>query len=446
MNEQERLQELLAGHYQLQWVIGTGGMSTVYLADDLRHQREVAIKVLRPEFASNPEFLSRFRNEAAASTRINSDHVVRTYDYLELREPHSQQILSVLIMEYVRGETLSDLLQRRSGPLEEGEALDILEQAAQGLATIHGLGLVHRDIKPGNLLITQNKRVKIADFGIAKAAASAPLTRTGMVVGTAQYVSPEQAQGLVVDTASDIYSLGVVGYEMLAGRRPFEGDSTVSVALAHINQAPPALPTTISAPAREVIATALRKEPSHRYRDGREYAQAISAARLGRRPAPVSAPPTTRIISPPQPASTSIMPPTQMARTSYEVPPAPERSGWITGVILVVVFGGVVALGFFLYRSGIIDELMQPSPPVQPSIVTVVPEEVVTVPAPEDIDTPAPPTEVEPEREDITEAPVIPDTPPTMVLPEPAQPIPADTPTVEIPAPPVDQSTQGEAQ
>ena len=142
-----------------------------------------------------------------------------------------------MALEYVRGESLADLLAREN-TLQEELALDVLEQAAHGLSIIHRMELVHRDIKPGNLLITQNGQVKITDFGIAKAAAAVPLTRTGMVVGTAQYVSPEQAQGKDVTPASDVYSLGVVGYEMLAGKRPFTGDSSVSIALAHINQEP----------------------------------------------------------------------------------------------------------------------------------------------------------------------------------------------------------------
>ena len=161
----------------------------------------------------------------------------------------------------------------------------MLEQAAHGLAVIHRMGLVHRDIKPGNLMLTQHGQVKITDFGIAKAAAAVPLTRTGMVVGTAQYVSPEQAQGMKVTAASDVYSLGVVGYELLSGKRPFNGDSSVSVALAHVSAEPPALPISVSAPARELIEIALRKDPGQRFRDGNEFQLAISQVRQGLRPA-----------------------------------------------------------------------------------------------------------------------------------------------------------------
>ena len=279
----EELQKLVGSNYELQWIIGHGGMSTVWLADDHSHEREVAIKVLRPEFSSNAEFLARFRNEALSAQGINSDNVVATYDYREV-ETDGGFTVCFIIMEYIRGESLADLIARE-GQLTEDVALDVLEQAAHGLAVIHRMGLVHRDIKPGNLMITQNGQIKITDFGIAKAAAAVPLTRTGMVVGTAQYVSPEQAQGMKVTSASDVYSLGVVGYEMLSGKRPFSGDSSVSVALAHVSAEPPALPISVSAPARELIEIALRKDPGNRFRDGNEFQLAIAQVRQGLRPA-----------------------------------------------------------------------------------------------------------------------------------------------------------------
>ena len=272
-------------HYSLNRVIGHGGMSTVWLADT--EQGPVAVKILRPEFSAAPEFVDRFRTEAESSLKINNPHVVRTYDYQD----------SSLVMEYVPGQSLADLLSHLGSgqPLAEDDALNILEQAASGLAAIHNAGLVHRDIKPGNLLLRDSSGtsvgdpargaiVKITDFGIVKAAQSVALTRTGMVVGTAQYVSPEQAQGFDVTPASDVYSLGVVGFEMLSGSRPFSGDSSVSVALAHISQAPPHIDAPISDAARELISIALRKDPASRYADGAEFAQAIAAVRRGQWP------------------------------------------------------------------------------------------------------------------------------------------------------------------
>ena len=209
-------------NYQLIDVIGHGGMSTVWLARD-RRGREVAVKKLKPELTGNAEFVQRFQNEARAAMQVNNPNVVQTYDFTD----------DAIVMEYVRGESLADLLAREAS-LPEDVALDVLEQAAHGLASIHRAGMIHRDIKPGNLLITEQGQVKITDFGIAKAASAVPLTQTGMVVGTAQYVSPEQAQGNPLGPASDVYSLGVVGYEMLTGHRPFTGDNSVSVSYTHL--------------------------------------------------------------------------------------------------------------------------------------------------------------------------------------------------------------------
>ncbi|MDO4928105.1 MAG: protein kinase [Corynebacterium sp.] len=371
----EELQRLIGDDYRLQWVVGNGGMSTVWLADDLRNQREVAIKVLRPEFSDNEEFLSRFRNEAIASEKIESENVVRTYDFRETTDGHGRT-LCFIIMEYVRGESLADMLARK-GHLEENIALDVLEQAAHGLSIIHRLGMVHRDIKPGNLLITQNGQVKITDFGIAKAAAAVPLTRTGMVVGTAQYVSPEQAQGREVGPASDIYSLGVVGYEMLAGHRPFSGDSSVSVAIAHINQAPPALPTSISAQSREFIGICLRKDPAHRYANGNEMALAVRAVRQGKRPPQPQSMPKQRIAPQPVPTAatqmlgataqpTTVMPattgqaPIQYPTTGYQhantrIPQQKQSSGVAGGLLAAVLVAGLIGLGVWAYTSGVFD-------------------------------------------------------------------------------------------
>ncbi len=364
--EQQRLQELIGPDYRLQWVIGHGGMSTVWLADDTRVDREVAIKVLRPEFSDNEEFLGRFRNEAVTAQQIHADHVVETYDYRELEDANGAKFC-FMALEYIRGESLADLLARE-GQLPEDQALNILEQAAQGLSVIHSMGMVHRDIKPGNLLVTQNGQVKITDFGIAKAAAAVPLTRTGMVVGTAQYVSPEQAQGHEVTSASDCYSLGVVGYEMLAGQRPFSGDSSVSVALAHISQSPAALSTTISAPARELIGIALRKDPGHRYADGAEFAAAISRVRLGQRPpqpAGTPVPDTPATVAPD--ASTVIVNRSTPSAADTE----PEASGNRKLVTLLALLGvGVVgAAGYWIYAltSGSSEEV-EPTP--SPATIT----------------------------------------------------------------------------
>ncbi|AKK07509.1 serine/threonine-protein kinase [Corynebacterium testudinoris] len=437
----DRLQNLIGEDYQLQWIIGHGGMSTVWLADDIRNDREVAIKVLRPEFSDNREFLDRFRNEAATAELIDSDNVVHTYDYREIPDP-SGHTFCFIAMEYVRGESLADLLAREK-QLDESLALDVLEQAAHGLSIIHRMDLVHRDIKPGNLLITQNGQVKITDFGIAKAAAAVPLTRTGMVVGTAQYVSPEQAQGKEVTAASDIYSLGVVGYEMLAGQRPFTGDSSVSVALAHISQAPPALSTGVSAEARELIGIALRKDPTQRFANGNEMALAVSAVRLGNRPPQPKSAAMSQLAPEPSPTEstrmlgaatnpTTIHPATSVTGAVPAVAPTGQGrrraeasgGGFGTGVLIAIIIAALLGGGAFLAaQMGLFNGISGGTSTTQP--VTSEPEVVTEWVTPTEESTPVPTTItqwVTPTSEEPT--PTAEPTP----TPTPTQPV-APTPT-----------------
>ena len=279
-----------------------------------------------------------------------------------------------IVMEYIRGESLSQVLQRRR-TLPEHLMLDVLEQTAHGLSAIHAANLVHRDIKPGNLLVTPAGTVKITDFGIAKAAEAVPLTRTGMVVGTAQYVSPEQAQGKQVSPATDIYSLGCVAYEMVAGARPFQGDSTVAVAVAHINEAPPALAPTVNPHIRELIGIMLRKDSQRRYADGRELAQAVLRVRAGHRPpqprgvtptvhrqSNAANPATTELgamtrppMPVPQPPQQPQRPPQQPTRQRK---PAKKRSGCGCGcgsivlLVLLVLLAGAIAVVYSLSTTG----------------------------------------------------------------------------------------------
>ena len=405
------LQELIGPDYQLQWIIGHGGMSTVWLADDPENDREVALKVLRPEFSSNDEFLARFRNEALAAEGINSPNVVATYDYREA-DTDAGFTVCYIIMEYIRGESLADLIARE-GQLDEALALDVLEQAAHGLAVIHRMGLVHRDIKPGNLMLTQHGQVKITDFGIAKAAAAVPLTRTGMVVGTAQYVSPEQAQGMKVTAASDVYSLGVVGYELLSGKRPFTGDSSVSVALAHVSAEPPALPISVSAPARELIEIALRKDPGQRFRDGNEFQLAVSQVRQGLRPAQPGGHTQVVATEPSATASTQMLASVAEERTSRPegayppsaATPAPReheadkkssKAGpVISAILLLALLAGGAA---WAYTEGVFDRFTGGGTPTTPR-----PTMSATTPTPEEeADTEDPVTETTTERERTT--------------------------------------------
>lgn len=313
----DRTQRLLGARYELCWILGRGGMSTVWLAWDSELGRDVAVKVLKPEYTDSPEFRARFRNESRAAEALNSRNVVTTLDAREVYLDGAT--FCYLVMEYVRGETLADVL-RRELSLEEDRALDVLAQTAAGLSAIHAAGMVHRDIKPANLLITDEGVVKVTDFGIAKAAEAVPLTQTGLVVGTAQYVSPEQAQGRRVSSASDVYSLGVVGYEMLAGRRPFTGDSSVSVAIKHITDPPAPLPAHVSPQFRELIGICLRKEAARRYADGAELAGAIAAVAGGRRPPRPAAVPETEALH------------AQTEHLHRAAPPLDPQTGYPTGL------------------------------------------------------------------------------------------------------------------
>lgn len=249
---------LLGGRYQLLERLAGGGMGEVWRAEDQRLSRRVAVKVLRPEYSDNEEFRERLRIEGRIAASVSHPGLARVYDYGigdDVSGPY-------LVMEFVDGRTLSAILvsEHTMAPVR---VLGILAQAAAGLCCAHRAGLVHRDVKPGNLLIRDDGTVKITDFGIARAAGDAPLTRTGMIIGTPRYLSPEQASGRIATPASDLYSLGLIAYECLTGRPPFEGDA-LTVALAHRDQVMPALPGTVPGPVARLIDALTEKDPAAR--------------------------------------------------------------------------------------------------------------------------------------------------------------------------------------
>jgi serine/threonine-protein kinase len=283
---------LLAGRYEITAPIAVGGMGEVWKARDRVLDRIVAAKVLKSEFTGDPSFLARFRNEARHTAALTHPNIASVFDYGETVDDTGTQQLAFLVMEFVEGQPLVAILHEE-GALPVDWTLHVLSQSADGLSAAHRAGVVHRDIKPGNLMVRPDGVVKLTDFGIAQARDTTPLTRTGMVVGTAQYLSPEQAQGMEITAASDVYSLGVVGYECLTGGRPFDGASQVAVALAHINRPPPPLPSHIPPAVRLLVERALAKDPADRFPDGGAFAEAIRRVAAGGTLTPVAGPATT---------------------------------------------------------------------------------------------------------------------------------------------------------
>jgi len=338
------------GRYQLSSRVAIGGMGEVWEATDLVIGRTVAIKILKDEYMSDPSFLERFRAEARHAALVNHEGIANVFDYGE------EEGSAYLVMELVPGEALSTILDRER-VLATDRVLDIVAQTANALHAAHSAGLVHRDIKPGNLLITPDGRVKITDFGIARIADQVPLTATGQVMGTVQYLSPEQASGHPASPTTDIYSLGIVAYEALAGRRPFTGESQVAIAMAQINDTAPDLPSTVSEPVRNLVYACIAKNPADRPASAAHLARAAQALRRGDVAGATASVPgivagaslaAFGILASPSEASTRLMP------TAGATPPTRERAArvrnpwtWplvaLLGLVLVVIVGALIA-------------------------------------------------------------------------------------------------------
>jgi serine/threonine-protein kinase len=335
---------VLSGRYELSHLVARGGMAEVYRAHDRMLDRPVALKILFPELSVDRSFVERFRREAQAAANLSHQNIVPVFDWGEDGGTY------FIVMEYVDGRPLSSIL-RTAGPLHPDRAVEIAADVAAALAYAHRHGVVHRDVKPGNVLITDEGTVKVTDFGIARAVnTEESLTQTGAVMGTATYFSPEQAEGIAVDARSDIYSLGVVLFEMVTGRPPFVGESPVSVASKHVRENPPApreinpgVPPDLEA----IILKCMAKNPDYRYPTGEDLRVDLMRFREGRAvsagPVPLAGMATTAAVA--AYGSTQALPQTRPAVEEDEVR---SRTGLYAGILAVLL----IALAIVVYFLG----------------------------------------------------------------------------------------------
>ncbi|HSK93722.1 MAG TPA: Stk1 family PASTA domain-containing Ser/Thr kinase [Candidatus Angelobacter sp.] len=351
---------LISGRYRLIGPLGDGGMATIWRAIDEQLDREVAVKLLRPQFSADPGFAARFKQEARSAGGLSHPNIVSVYDYGTDGADGDQYI----VMELVEGRDLSTVLQER-GTLSTDDAVRVAIAVASALEAAHRKGIVHRDVKPGNIMITDTGDVKVADFGIARAVSEASMTVTGTTLGSVHYFSPEQARGDEVTGASDVYALSIVLFEMLTGRRPFEADSAAAVALKRLSEDPPR-PTSIGHPLppglEAILMRGLAREPADRFPDAGAFAEALRVWRRNPDAGPGVAGPAAAaaaVAATPRGGEPTVYVPPRVTRPADRQPVAPpprradpyrrERDDgqpwwmWLLALLAVVLLG---AIGF----------------------------------------------------------------------------------------------------
>ncbi|HEX2266978.1 MAG TPA: Stk1 family PASTA domain-containing Ser/Thr kinase, partial [Actinomycetota bacterium] len=346
--------KVLGGRYEISSALGHGGMAEVYLGTDRVLGRQVAVKILGGHFADDESFVARFRREAQSAAALNHPNVVSVFD------TGSDDGTHFIVMEYVQGRTLADVI-KDDAPLLPERAVEITESAAAALGFAHREGIVHRDVKPGNIMLTPTGDVKVMDFGIARAVSSDSLTQTATVLGTATYFSPEQAQGASVDARSDIYSLGCVLYEMVTSHPPFAADSPVTVAYKHVKEDPvPPSRLNADAPASldAIILKCLAKNPQNRYQSAAELQQDLERFRTGAtvQATPIMPVEATQVVERATRATT-VLP----AETTPEVK-KPRR--WMA-VVLLLLFLGILGVALFFLAQNLLSRPVGEVPDVR---------------------------------------------------------------------------------
>ncbi len=351
---------LFDGRYRIVGRLGQGGMARVFLAQDETLHRQVAIKVLADRHSDDPHFIERFQREARAAARLNHPNIVQVYDQSR------NTGVSYIVQEYVEGETLKDVIRRES-PLDARRAITIALQILAALRVAHQQGVIHRDVKPQNILVQPDGKVKVADFGIASAGET-DMTEAGSIVGTAQYLAPEQARGLQVGPPADLYAVGIVLYEMLSGRVPFEGDAAVTVAMRHVQEAPepltdrnPLVPVALES----AVMRALSKDPAMRYQSADEMGLELDRVRQGLPVSDETAIIGAATLAMTRPTDTMVAPPLP-PRTSNGGRNPNRRRLWVLLAVLAVLAAAVIA-GLFLWGgSG-----SEPPPPTTATTVAI---------------------------------------------------------------------------